>query len=150
MCGVRPLVGEAGPRLQPASWRAGPEAGARELGSAGLGSTGRLSTDGPGCIPHPVSCSGGGVLALGHADCWVGPALGGDAPRLCAPASTWLECPRMAAARVCVPRVSHSCPPPASPGDLPPAKMWETWPISHQGMAFTLEAWSTTDSVCAL
>ena len=33
MCGVRPLVGEAGPRLQPASWRAGPEAGTRELGS---------------------------------------------------------------------------------------------------------------------
>lgn len=79
MCGVCPLVGEAGPRLQPASWRAGPEAGAQELGSAGLGSAGRLSADGPGCVPHPVSCSGGGVLALGCADCWVGPALGGGA-----------------------------------------------------------------------
>ena len=32
----------------------------------------------------------------------------------------------MAAAHVCVPRVSHSCSPPASPGDLPHPKIWET------------------------
>ena len=33
LCGVCPLVSETGLRLQPASWRAGPEAGTRELGS---------------------------------------------------------------------------------------------------------------------
>lgn len=59
-----------------------------------------------------------------------------------APASTWLEGSRLAAARVFAPRVSHSCPPPASPGDLPqdmgdPAKLpsrygFRPWVLEHK------------------